>query len=50
MFYSLEEEEEQTGIDITDRTDAKAMALRRQIYLTIMSRYPRGGTCVVVFA
>lgn len=33
-----EEEEEAKGIDMTDMTDAKVLAIRRQIYLTIMSR------------
>ena len=40
VFTAEEEEEEEgaKGIDMTDMTDAKVLAIRRQIYLTIMSR------------
>ena len=34
-----EEEEGATKMDITDKTESKALSLRRTIYLTIMSRY-----------
>lgn len=40
MFADDEEEEEESkALDITDKTDAAVLSLRRTIYLTIMSRY-----------
>jgi len=33
-----EEDERPKEIDMTDMTDAKVLSIRRQIYLTIMSR------------
>ena len=32
------EEGDKPGMDITDKTDSKVLAVRRTIYLTIMSR------------
>ena len=41
----MEEGEGDGKIDITDKTDAKALTLRRTIYLTIMSRYSHTRAC-----